>query len=88
MRYYQLEDRKIPYEPGVNDESYINREFHFNPPSKVVATNEFKFIISDKGGLGETRNVNLDTDKAKQDLILHKDDFINIIGGKIVIDGK
>ena len=29
---WQLEDKKINYEPGVNDESYINAYFHYNPP--------------------------------------------------------
>lgn len=60
LREYQKKDKKIGYEPGVNDESYINKEFHYNPPTKVVLCRDFKFDISDKGGLGETRNMKLD----------------------------
>ena len=52
----QLEDRKIPYEPAWNDESYINQYFHYNPPSKVIATKDFAFLVSDKGGIKNTRN--------------------------------
>lgn len=53
---YQDSDKVIRYEPGGNDESYINREFHFNPPSKVVMTKDFEFVISDKGGIENMRN--------------------------------
>jgi len=82
MRYYQLEDKKIPYEPGVNDESYINREFHFNPPTKVVLCINFSFAISDKGGIGETRYINLNVDDIKNELIKNKDALnINIQNG-------
>lgn len=69
MMFWQQEDKKIPYEPCVNDESYINAYFHFNPPSKVVATRDFAFMISDKGGIGETRNPNLNTNELKKKLL-------------------
>lgn len=70
MIEWQIEDKKIPYEPGVNDESYINCYFHYNPP-KVVLCPDFKFDVSDKGSIGETRNVSLDiTDKLEQALKL------------------
>lgn len=84
MRWYQLEDKKIPYEPGVNDESYINREFHFNRPSKVVPCTEFKFLISDKGGIGETRRMDLNTEHIKDALIHKRDEHINIANGAVV----
>lgn len=84
MRYYQLEDKKIPYEPGVNDESYINREFHFNPPTKVVLCQNFAFAISDKGGIGDPRYMDLDVNKIKEALLFHKDDNINITNGIVI----
>ncbi len=64
----QLEDKKIPYEPVVNDESYINQYFHYNPPTLTVPCEKFQFLVSDKGGLGETRNTKLNTDVFKQRL--------------------
>lgn len=85
MRYYQLEDKKIPYEPGVNDESYINREFHFNPPSKVVLCTNFKFLISDKGGIGETRRMDLDTKHIRDELLAAKDKVVNIQNGGVTV---
>ena len=84
MRSYQLEDKKINYEPAVNDESYINREFHYNPPKKVVATKDFKFLISDKGGLRETRRMDLDTEAIKQQLLILKDVNIDIRNGEAI----
>jgi len=59
LREYQLKDKEINYEPAVNDESYINKEFHFNPPTKVVPTVDFKFDISDKGGIPQIRNTKI-----------------------------
>ena len=56
---YQQADKKINYEPSVNDESYINKEFHYNPPTKVVKSSDFEFDISDKGGLDNTRNTEI-----------------------------
>jgi hypothetical protein len=77
LREWQLEDKKIPYEPGVNDESYINAYFHYNPPY-TVPCNKFAFAISDKGGLGETRNTNLDIEQHKLSLLENKDKLFNI----------
>lgn len=86
MRSYQLADKEWGYEPGVNDESYINREFHFNPPSKVVLIKDFKFSVSDKGGIGDPRYPKLNVGAIKQDLILYKNNNINIAHGKVVCD--
>lgn len=55
---YQLEDKKINFEPGVNDESYINAYFHYNPPH-VIKLENFMFTPSDKGGIDNSRNTNL-----------------------------
>lgn len=84
MRSYQLADKEWGYEPGVNDESYINREFHFNPPTKIVKTNEFRFLISDKGGVGQTRNMKLDLSKLLERAKELKNETFDIQHGQIV----
>ena len=83
MNFYQLEDKKIPYEPGTNDESYINCYFHFNPPEKIVLCTKFAFAISDKGGIGETRNIDLDVNSIKNELLINKNKSINIQNNKV-----
>jgi hypothetical protein len=82
LREWQLEDKKISYEPAVNDESYINAYFHYNPPHTIAIEN-FKFNISDKGGIGETRNPKLDTEQYKSKLLEIKDSVFDIRGGDI-----
>ena len=84
LRSYQLEDKKWGYEPAVNDESYINREFHFNPPSKIVLIKDFKFAISDKSGIGDPRNPRLDVSNILTQLKEHKNDLIDIRGQTII----
>jgi hypothetical protein len=81
---WQIEDKKIPYEPAVNDESYINAYFHYNPPTKTVRINDFAFAISDKSGIGETRNTALDVEQIKNDLLQHKNNLIDICNGKLI----
>ncbi len=81
----QEKDREIPYEPGVNDESYINHYFHYNPP-KVVFSKDFAFGISCKGGMGETRDANLDITQLVNDLKLHKGKLFNINKGHIIYE--
>jgi hypothetical protein len=83
LRDWQIEDKKIPYEPGVNDESYINAYFHFNPPYTVPCEN-FMFDISDKGGIGETRNISLDIEQHKKDIINNKDKTFDIRNNIII----
>lgn len=85
LRNNQLEDKKIPYEPGVNDESYINQYFHFNPPSLTVPTENFKFLISDKGGIGETRNTSLNIENYKKILLDNPTRIFDIQNGKIIL---
>jgi hypothetical protein len=79
----QEDNRKIGYEPGVNDESYLNREYHYNPPTKVVLCPDFSFVISDKGSIDNMRDVNADYSK---ELFLLKDNYntpFDVIGGVI-----
>lgn len=56
--YKQLKDKEIKFEPCWNDESYLNCYFHYYPPTRAVLFKDFKFAISDKGGIKETRNPN------------------------------
>jgi len=83
LKEWQEEDRKIPYEPAWNDESYLNKYFHFNPPH-VIKTEDFPFLVSDKSGIGETRDPNLDISKIKEDLLKYKNKLINISGEKVI----
>jgi len=84
LREWQIEDKKIPYEPGVNDESYINAYFHFNPPV-TVPCEKFAFDISDKGGLGETRNTKLNVNDLKKIMLDNKDKVFDVRNNKIEI---
>lgn len=84
LREWQLEDKKIPYEPGCNDESYINAYFHFNPPY-TVPCEKFGFDISDKGGIGDTRFPDLDITDHKKVLLENKDKLFNIQNNIITI---
>jgi hypothetical protein len=83
LREWQIEDKKIPYEPGVNDESYINAYFHFNPPM-TVPCEDFAFEISHKGGIGETRNTSLDISRLKLEMLDHKEVPFDIINNEII----
>jgi hypothetical protein len=82
----QVEDKKWGYEACVNDESHIQRYFHYKQPTKVVLCTEFKFLISDKGGIGETRNMSLDVSLIKEGLKEAKDKNINIANGKLIVE--
>lgn len=84
LREWQIEDKKIPYEPGVNDESYINAYFHYHPPLTVSCEN-FAFNISDKGGLGETRNTKLNISNLKELMLINKDKIFDIRNNKIEV---
>jgi hypothetical protein len=83
LREYQLKDKEINYEPGVNDESYINKEFHYNPPTKIVYSNNFIFDISDKGGLKDTRNTKGDYNNEMQEILKKYNQSFDIIHGNI-----
>ena len=57
---WQIEDKRIPYEPTVNDESYVNAYFHYNAPTLTIPYKDFKFLVSDGGGIEQKRNPTLD----------------------------
>lgn len=84
MIEWQKADKSWGYEPGVNDESFSNCYFHFNPPEKVVLCKDFAFLISDKGGLQNTRNVDLNIEELKYEARKLKDQLWNLENSKIV----
>lgn len=77
LEKWQSEDKKRGYEAPVNDESYINKYFHFNS-HHTVSTQDFAFVVSDKGGLGNTRQRNLDISQLKEQIKEHKEDLWDI----------
>lgn len=81
---WQRKDKEWGFEPVWNDESYLNALFHFTRP-KTIPFKDFPFAISDKGGMGETRNPNLDISELLKDLKIHKEKLIDIKHGKVVI---
>jgi hypothetical protein len=46
------------------------------------------FDISDKGGIGETRNINLDINTLKDQLLVHKNDLIDIQNNQLSYDSN
>jgi hypothetical protein len=76
-------DKLIPYEPSVNDESYINRYFHYTPPTYTVPSSSFAFVISDKGGIGETRHTSLDIKTYKDRVLTNPTAIFNIYNGDL-----
>lgn len=80
---WQREDQLIHYEPPVNDESYINKYFHYNEPT-TVSIEDFAFVVSDKGGLGNTRVMNLSIEEHKKNISLNRDQLWDLQFNKLV----
>jgi hypothetical protein len=80
----QLEDKKIPYEPAWNDESYINQYFHFHPPSKVVLAKDFPFLVSDKGGIKNTRNMGTNISEQLAQILTNPTELFLLKDGVVV----
>lgn len=57
---WQLQDKMINYEPGVNDESYLNKYFHYNKPDYTILSKDFPLDISCKGGIANSRHFQKD----------------------------
>ena len=55
----------------------------FDNPPFTVEIEEFVFNISDKSGVGETRNPHLSIETIKKDLLENKDNQIDIKNGKV-----
>lgn len=84
LRLWQERDQRINYEPPVNDESYINKFFHYEDHT-VIPIEKFEFIISDKGGLKATRNPRLKIDHHIKTIKLNKDVLWDLKDDKIII---
>ena len=83
--------RQLDIENGYNppyNEKYINHYFHYNPPTKSVLNKDFAFNISTKGGLGNTRVIDLDIEQIKKDLLLNKDKNTNIVNGNVIVQNN
>lgn len=81
---WQIIDKDKGYEPPVNDESYINAFFHTITPALTVPSDKFEFLISDKGGLGDTRNMNLNITDLLQQVKDNKEKTFDIQFNKII----
>lgn len=79
----QLEDKKINYEPVVNDESYINQYYHYNPPELIVYLNKYQFNVSDKCGIEFNRDVNFNVDHLKEEMLINRCNNYDLKNGKI-----
>lgn len=80
----QLEDKKIPYEPVVNDESYLNCHFYYNPPSLTIKCEDFQFLVSDKGGIEQTRDTKTCTEEFKHRLRENSQKIFDIQYNKLI----
>ena len=83
MIEWQTHDKLIGYEPIWNDESFLNCFFHYNPP-KTILCEDFVFEVSDKGDIGETRDMSLNIEGLKKDLLLLKEKNVNIVNGMVI----
>ena len=83
LMLWQSADREINYEPGVNDESYINKFFHVTPPSRAILYDDFPFKASCKGGISGQRRPISTNDEILEQLIKLKNKAITIRDGNI-----
>lgn len=87
LREWQYEDQKRGYEPPVNDESYINKYFHYNK-HRIVPIEEFDFVVSDKGGIGNTRLMTLNISEIENKIKLNLNQLWDIQNGKFILMTK
>jgi len=85
LRDWQYQDQRKNYEPPVNDESYINKYFHYNR-HKIVPIEEFSFIVSDKGGLGNTRRMDIKFTSLEHSIEVNKDKLWDLQHGKLIFE--
>lgn len=82
LQSWQTIDKVIKYEPPVNDETYINKYFHTCPPA-LVNCEDFQFVISDKGGITDTRNPKASIEKYLIQMKDLRNSLYNVQNGKI-----
>lgn len=85
---WQKRDKELtpPFEPAVNDESYINKFFHISPPELSIKIENFPFKISCKAGIKNHRDAKATNRYILSELRVLKDDYISIQNGNIVPD--
>lgn len=81
----QGRNKLINHEPPVNDDSYTNHYFHYNPPTKKVMPKDFVFDISCKGGLHIERNPKASFPKHEYIFKENKELLLNIQHNEVVI---
>ena len=84
LKQWQEADQAINYEPPVNDESYINKFFHYEDHI-IVPIEKFEFVVSDKGGLGNTRQMDLNTRPMKALIKSVKNELWDIQNSKLIL---
>lgn len=85
----QQKDRSKGIEPVWNDESFLNKYFHFNRPSKIVPCGVFGkyFGVSDKGGIDDTRDTRKKITPDELALLAdNREKIFRLCNGKIVYD--
>lgn len=82
----QQRNKLINHEPPVNDDSYTNHFFHYNPPTKSVMPSDFMFDISCKGGLHIERNPRASFPDHEKLFSENKEKLLNIQHNKVVVE--
>lgn len=82
----QIKNRGIGHEPLVNDDSYTNYYFHYNPPTKVIPATEFEFAISCKGGLDIERRHWVSFPDEEEIFLKNKNKLLNIQHGDVLVN--
>ena len=76
-------NRKLSHEPIWNEESLLNFYFHYSPPLRTISTADFEFVVSDKGGIEDMRNPDVDMESQKALIREHRTEMIWIEGGMV-----
>lgn len=79
---------QIGHEPIWNDESLLNYCFHFSPPFRTLHAEDSRFVISDKGGMQETRNPDLDIEAQKVLIREYRDQLFKIENGVVRLENS
>lgn len=82
----QAKNKLINHEPPVNDDSYTNHYFHYNPPTKKIPPTEYMFDISCKGGLYIERDPKASFPLHEELFKDNREKLLNIQHSKVVIE--
>lgn len=84
----QRKDKMKNIEPDWNDESYLNKYFHYNAPDRTVYQEEFDkfFGVSNKGGIENSRNAKKRLSIFELKLLSdNRENMFELENGKIII---